>query len=157
MHHRYLTLIPAALAVLLVSCSTTSTPSASTGAAPPPAVTAVGNGPESKLQKGMPAEAVKRLMGEPDEITRMQSPTGKAEVWVYHRTIRGAQQQVPAGTRSTPVTVKDSEGRDRLVTTIVETSYRQQVEIIEETIRLLMFDGKYLEQKRDIQTRYEYL
>ncbi|MFA5057680.1 MAG: hypothetical protein WC485_06165 [Opitutaceae bacterium] len=156
MHSRRLTFIPAALTILLVGCSTTATPSKPATAVLQPAAAASGNGAESKLQKGMPAEAVKRLMGAPDQITPIQSPTGKAEVWIYHRTTRGPEKQVPFGAQISPMMVQDPNGDSHLQQVEVGTLYKMQIQIIDETIQLLMFDGKYLEHKRVVATRFEY-
>jgi hypothetical protein len=128
-------LLPAALIALLAGCADTPTTSSTTAAATgsSPSMTAT-NGPETTLTKGMTAEAVKGIMGEPAEIKPMKSPAAKAEIWVYHRTTRGRVQQVQLGT----------------------SDLRQQTEIIEETINLLMFDDKFFEQNHSVSTRLEY-
>lgn len=119
-------------------------------------VAAVGDGPEHTLQKGMTAEAVKRIMGEPAEIKPMSSPTGKAEVWVYHRTSSSPIQQVPVGMRSTAVTTIGADGQAHVAQTIEEPVFAQQIQIVDETISLLMFDGQLIEQKATAEKRMEY-
>ena len=119
-------------------------------------VVALDDGPEHALQKGMPAEAVKRIMGEPAETKPMASPTGKAEVWVYHRTRSAPNQQVQIGTRFTNITTIGGDGQAHVARTIEEPVFAQQIEIVEVTVRLLLFDGKYVEQTESAQKRFEY-
>ncbi len=149
-------LIPAALFAFLAGCSSMPPPSPAKDAGAGSTVAAVGDGPEHTLQKGMTAEAVKRIMGEPAEIKPMPSPTGKAEIWVYHRTSSAPNQQVQVGTRSTAVTTIGGDGQAHVAQTIEEPVFAQQIQIVEETISLLMFDGKLVEQKESAQTRLEY-
>jgi hypothetical protein len=155
MQPRYYLLVPAALAALLVSC--TSTPASSNpGNAASPTVATVGNGPEKSLQKWMTADAVRQIMGEPAEIKPMQTTVGKAEVWVYHRTGNSTIQQVQVGTRSTNVTSVGADGMAHLAQTVEEPVFAQQIEIVEETVSLLLFEGKLIEQKTTSQKRLEY-
>ena len=148
--------IPAALFALLAGCSSLPPPSPAKDAGAGSTVTAVSSGPERTLQKGMTAEAVKRIMGEPAEITPMPSPTGKAEIWVYRRTSSIPIQQVPVGTRSTDITTVGGDGQAHLAQRIEEPVFALQIQIVDETISLLMFDGKFIEQKESVQKRMEY-
>jgi hypothetical protein len=152
------TLIAASLIALLAGCATPPTPASDTGARPAAsAKTADLNGPEATLKKGMPAEAARAIMGEPSETRPMKTPAGQAEIWVYRRRIQGAVQQVMVGMKSTPiVTVNNNTGQATVLQTIDEPILRQQAEIIEETVNLLIFDGKYIEQSRSVQRHLEY-
>jgi hypothetical protein len=162
MHLRYRAVIPAVLAAFLVSCANTPTPSAPSNTAAAPTVAAVGDGPEHTLQKGMTAEAVKHIMGEPAEIKLMATTTGRAEVWVYRRTSSTPVQQVQVGTRVTNATTPASgsatgNNQSNMGAQMVEEPvFAQQIEVVDETISLLMFDGKLLEQKATAQKRLEY-
>ena len=152
------TLIAATLIALLAGCASTTTPPSATGAHPPASdTTADLNGPETTLQKGMAAAAARAIMGEPSEIRPMQSPSGPAEIWVYHRRIQGRIQQVMVGVKSTPMTsYNNTTGQTTILRTIDEPILRQQTEVIEETINLLIFDGKYIEQTRSAQRHLEF-
>ena len=159
MHLRYPALFSIAIAALLVSC--TNVPSATapvgTGAGSGPTATAISDGPERALQNGMTADEVKHIMGEPAEIKPMESPTGKAEVWVYHRTVIVHVEQVQVGSQ----VIKDStsSGTDNVVhtSTLAEIPiYKQAIHKDLETISLLMFDGKFLSQKWTVEKRLEY-
>lgn len=149
-------LIPAALFAFLAGCSSMPPPSPAKDASAGSTVAAAGNGPERTLQKGMTAEAVKRIMGEPAEIKPMQSAAGKAEVWVYQRTSSMPVQQVQVSTRSTDITTIGSDGQAHVTQSIGEPVFAQQIQIVDETISLLMFDGKYVEQKQSVEKRLEY-
>jgi outer membrane protein assembly factor BamE (lipoprotein component of BamABCDE complex) len=161
MHLRYPAVIPAALAAFLVSCSSTPTPSAPNNTASSPAVAAVGEGPEHALQKGMTADAVKQIMGNPAEIKLMATATGKAEIWVYRRTSSTPVRQVQVGTRVTKGTPSSGSpagnNQSNMAPQMVdEPVYAQQIEVVDETISLLMFDDKLIEQKTTGQKRLEY-
>jgi hypothetical protein len=149
-------LIPAALFAFLAGCSSMPPPSPAKDARAGSTVAAVGNGSERTLQKGMTAEAVKRIMGEPAEIKPMQSAAGKAEVWLYRRTSSVPVQQVQVSTRSTDITTIGGDGQARVAQRIEEPVFAQQIQIIDETISLLMFDDKLIEQKESVQKRLEY-
>jgi hypothetical protein len=156
MHLRYPAVIPAVLAAFLVSCSSTPTPSAPDNTASSPTVAAVGDGPEHTLQKGMTAEAVKRIMGEPAEIKLMSTTTGKAEVWVYHRTVFGHVEQVQVGSQVIKDSTSGSDGVVHTATLAEVPIYKQAVHKDLETISLLMFDGKFISQKRTVEKQLEY-
>jgi hypothetical protein len=156
MRLRYPAFIPAVLATFLVSCSSAPEPSKSANTASAQTVAAVGNGPEQTLQKGMTAEAVKGIMGAPAEIKLMATTTGNAEIWVYRRTSSAPVRQVQVGTRVTNVTTIGGDQQAHVAQTVEEPVFAQQIEIVDETISLLMFDGKLLEQKASAQKRLEY-
>jgi hypothetical protein len=147
----------AALIALLAGCASTptSSPVAGDRSAANSTMNAPGD-PESALQKGMTAEAVKAIMGEPSEIKPMKSPAGLAEIWIYHRKIQGNVQQVMVGMKSTPITSISSTGQTSIIQSIDEPILRQQTEIIEETVNLLIFEGKYIEQTRSVQKHLEF-
>lgn len=156
MHLRYPAYIPAALAAFLVSCSNTPAPSMPDAPTAAPTATAVGEGPEHALQKGMTADAVKQIMGNPAEIKLMATATGKAEVWVYRRTSSTPVRQVQVGTRVTTTPVTGDHQGNMPAMSVDEPVYAQQIEVVDETISLLMFDDKLIEQKASAQKRLEY-
>lgn len=156
MYHFHPALIPAALLAFLAGCSSLPPSSPAKDAGAGSTVAAVGDGPEHTLQKGMTAEAVKRIMGEPAEIKPMPSPTGKAEVWVYHRTSSAPIRQVQVGTRFTNVTTIGGDGQAHVAQTVEEPVFAQQIQIVDETVSLLLFDGKLVEQTESAQKRMEY-
>jgi outer membrane protein assembly factor BamE (lipoprotein component of BamABCDE complex) len=147
----------AALIALLAGCASTpsSSPVAGDHSAANSTMTAPGD-PESTLQKGMTAEAVRAIMGEPSEIKPMKSPAGQAEIWIYHRKTQGGVQQVMVGMKSTPITSISSTGQTSIIQSIDEPILRQQTEIIEETVNLLIFEGKFVEKTRSVQKHLEY-
>ena len=59
---------------------------------------AAGAAPELALKWAMSMEEVRQVMGQPDEIRSMPSPHGKAEVWVFNRTIGDRIEQMVVGT-----------------------------------------------------------
>ncbi|HUJ42705.1 MAG TPA: hypothetical protein VLW52_03755 [Opitutaceae bacterium] len=158
MNSRLPALLPIALITLLAGCASAPAPSTATraGSGSPAADAVAASGPEATLQKGMPVAMVKRIMGEPSEIRPMKSPEGKAEIWVYHRTTRGAMQQIPIGTTSTDITTIGLDGKANVQKVTGETIVRQETQIVDETINLLIFDDQFIEQNKFVQTRMEY-
>ncbi len=158
MNPRTPALLSAAVIALLAACSSTST--APAGRAPPtPALGTAGPpvGPEGSLEKGMTAATVRRVMGAPAEVRPMASPTGRAEVWLYHRTTPGATRQVQVGSRTIPiVTTTDTNGLTRVVQSIEEPIFQQEYEYFDEEVRLLMFNDQFVELKRAFKRRLEY-
>jgi hypothetical protein len=156
MHLRYSAFASTAIIALLVSCTNvpSSTPPVGAGSGPP--TTAIGDGPERALQNGMTAEEVKHIMGTPAEIKPMESPTGKAEVWIYRRTMLGRVEQIQVGSKPITVSSVGGDGLAHLQTVAEEPIYKQAVHTDEETISLLMFDGRFISQKRTVEKRLNY-
>jgi len=147
----------AALIALLAGCASTpsSSPVAGDHSAANSTKTAPGE-PESSLQKGMTAEAVKAIMGEPSEIKPMKSAAGLAEIWIYHRKTQGSVQQIMIGVDAHPISATSSNGSMGFAQTTAAPILRQQAEIIEETVNLLIFDGKLVEHTRSVQKHLEF-
>lgn len=158
MNFHALPLTAAALLAVLSGCANTPTTSDSQSEIPAAAAAvAVPSGKEAGLQKGMTAEEVKAVMGDPAEIKPLKSPTGKAEIWIYHRSTRGSERQIQVGTKSTPITsVNSSTGTTNVMQTIDEPIFKDQVEIIDETINLLMFDGRFMQLNRAVQSHMQF-
>jgi hypothetical protein len=102
----------------------------------------------------MTAATVRRIMGAPSEITPMESPSVRAEVWIYRRTTLGPARQVQVGFKTVAV---DSEvlpdGRTRVMHSRDEPIFQEELEMFDETVRLLMFNDTYAEQTRSFQRR----
>lgn len=96
------------------------------------------------LEKGMTAEQVRSVLGEPQKIGPMESPSGQAEVWTYRTSYVGRLRQVQTGSttysRPNPITGVEE--------TVSEPVYSTEQEFVEETIELLIFDGKLIEWKK---------
>ncbi len=128
------------------------------GADPRTALISAPRGPEAALEKGMTAEMVRRVMGgAPAEILPMRTAAGTAEIWVYRRTTQGSVRQVQVGTKSIPIAwATGTDGQQRVLQSIDEPILRMQTEIFDETVQLLVFGGRFLEQKRSVQRRLAY-
>ena len=95
---------------------------------------------KTPLEKGMTAETVRKLIGEPNEIKKLKSPEGKAETWVYRREIGVRFIDVAAGTRQVPAYVGVG-GTDGMGTR-TEIIYRKKRVIIYRVTSLLMFNDR---------------
>lgn len=131
-----------------------STPSPAADAAQAAYARELPAGKEATLKAGMTAAEVKGIMGEPAEISPVQSPAGKAERWMYYRTTHGASAQVQVGMSSTPTsTMYDSNGKLVVLKTLDVPIYKMQTEYFDETINLLMYDGRFVQYKRIAKSR----
>ena len=111
---------------------------------PPPA----GADPFVVLQKNLSAAQVKALVGEPDEIRPFKADGLPSEVWVYRRKISETVLQVPIGSRNVPAT-NPITGQ---AITIIESVYENQLEMVIETVELLLIGQRVIEWKRSRST-----
>lgn len=104
-------------------------------------------GPESALKQAMPAEVVKKIMGQPLQVMPMKAPDGKAEIWIFRREVNARVTRVPIG--SVPITVSSlgSDGKAHQQSIGEKIQYGDLYQATEETIQLLMFNDHYLTQK----------
>jgi len=131
-----------ALVSLLAGCASTSSSTAPRPAAAGPAVIGA---PVKGLEKGMSADAVRKLLGKPAEITMLVTSDGMAEVWVYHRNLQQSRL-VATGTRTATAQLGTMQ-----LDAIPEPVYSLESNSVEETLRLLMFQGKLHEWTRQAQ------
>ncbi len=103
--------------------------------------------PESALKQAMPADTVRQIMGQPDEIKPMKAPSGKAEIWVYTRKINECVEQVEIGSVPVTVTVTGLDGKLTQQTISEKIQYRDLHRYAEETVELLIFNDHYLTHK----------
>jgi len=105
----------------------------------------------------MTAAEVKAIMGQPADIKPIETPIGTAERWVYRRSTRGAARQVQVGTNSTQVSsINSSTGSTNVMQTIDEPIYKMQTQVFDETINLLVYDGKFMKMNRVVEVRMEF-
>ena len=110
--------------------------------------------PFPKLEKGMTAETVRKLLGEPKEIQPTPSPAGKTEVWVYHFEKNLGMVQVAAGTR--PVQVMSVIPNASGTVTVQEPVYNMAAKKAEITLSLLMINGQLEVQKAKVEKTVEH-
>ena len=109
--------------------------------------------PEDTIAKGTPAEAVKKLMGAPEEIKPFKSPSGKAEVWVYTREIDHRTIQVQVGSKPITTVERGADGQlhDRVIAE--EPLFKMQDVTTQDRVELLMFNDHFLAKKVTRQMR----
>lgn len=100
-----------------------------------------------KLKEGMPADAVRQLLGAPDEVSPMEAPTGKAEVWAYTREISRRREQVVTYPNQQVIVEPQANGPPitRTVLGSPQTIYLEFV--LTEKVEVLLFDGRYVVHK----------
>jgi hypothetical protein len=96
------------------------------------------------LQKGMTAEEVKNLVGEPKEIKPLIAAGLKGEDWLYDHTIADFTKSVGSGTQDMPVTNPLTGATSVAPQTVMTEEYVT----VHETVDVLMFDGRVIELKR---------
>ncbi len=121
-----------------------------------PATAAELKNAEAALKQDMPAAAVLQLLGKPDEVRPMKTPTGKAEVWSYTRDLSVRVERVEVPTSPIMTTVVDSNGVARQVSSPGPVNYRNLNHTIEETVEVLMFNDRYVTHKITHQERQSY-
>jgi len=145
MHSRIFPVAIIGLALLPAGC--TNPPSTSSSTSPQPVVVAgpVIDARLKKLEKGMSADAVRKLLGNPAKISLRPTTEGTAEEWTYHRTFQRAEQ-VPTSMREIPAFFGPMGGPGGMGT-IQEPVYSLVMHDYDETLKLLMFQGKLMEWK----------
>jgi len=103
--------------------------------------------PLSSLKEGMPADAVRKLLGQPDAIRPMKTDEGKAEVWIFTREVSRRVDQIRIDTPDVVVEVRESDGTTRRQVTSGQVQFQDVHYLTEETVELLMFNGQYVVHK----------
>jgi hypothetical protein len=98
---------PALFALLLVGARAVAS---SPGLAGNQSVQAPNEDPKFALKWAMPAEAVRQIMGRPDEIKPMNAPKGKAEIWVFTRELNQRVERLPVGAVPIMATTYEIDG-----------------------------------------------
>ena len=102
--------------------------------------------PFAAVQKGMTAEEVRSLVGEPKEIKPLNKTDLKSDVWLYDRKIADITRMADVGNLEVPVT-NARTGVDGTTTQSI-VNLREEVITVNETVELLMIDGRLTALKR---------
>jgi hypothetical protein len=166
MHLRYLGCLAVLVPILVAGCATTPAATSSSGPArgavspaPAPAALAAApasEGPEQNLKEGMGGDDVRRIMGDPAEVKPMPNQSGKAEIWIYRRTIAQRVEQVVVGTKPITYSTVGSDGNAHSETVAEEPIYKQAVKTDIDVLQLLIFEGHYLSQKHTTEKQLSY-
>ena len=137
------------LLVLLLPGAAAAAPSPSDKATPDSKPAAVSpDSPESALKHAMGADAVRQILGHPEEIKPLKAPNGKAEIWVYKRQVNRRVERVQIGTIPIPSTVVGSDGWAAHQQTLSEDIKFADLHCVtEETVEVLMFNDHYVTHK----------
>jgi len=104
-------------------------------------------GPVATLKRGMSADEVRQIMDRPIEIKPMAAPTGKAEIWIFKRKFDERIELVQVGTQPVMTTLYGPDGRPSIQTTAGDARYATVHYATEETIQLLLYDGRFVSGK----------
>ena len=106
------------------------------------------------LEKGMTSEVLRQKLGPPAEITPMESPGGKAEVWVYHFEESAGMSQVATGVRMVPTFSMGLGGPITVMTTESVFTMVEKKSVV--TLSLLLFNDRLEAQKAKVETVSDY-
>lgn len=104
-------------------------------------------GPEARLVKGMPAAEVLKVMGRPADVSPMETPSGKAEIWRYRERVSETSTQVQVGSKPITISQVGADNQIHTITVAEEPIYKMQMTARDRVVALLVFNDQYLEQK----------
>lgn len=102
---------------------------------------------EESLRQGMPAAEVLKIMGKPDDISPMEAPSGKAEVWTYRTRTDKGQTRYQINSRPITTTVEGVDGNKRQVVVGEEPIFGTERRTEVRTYQILMFNDHLLNDK----------
>ncbi len=153
MRRFFLSTAIAASVFSLAGCASTAP---SPTPAPRPAAAVPTASPSAKLVKGMPADAVRSLLGKPAGVSMIVTADGMAEVWTYNLSFQRTSQEATS-TESRPAYTGLLGGGDTAgMGTVQVPTYSVVIYQVDETVRLLMFQGKLLEWKSTVSEKRTY-
>ena len=103
--------------------------------------------PESALTKAMPADDVRKIMGEPRTIKPMKTPEGKAEIWIYQRLTNERVDRVEIASIPITTNIVGADGQARQQVIGQDIKFGDLHRATEETVELLMFNDHYVTNK----------
>jgi outer membrane protein assembly factor BamE (lipoprotein component of BamABCDE complex) len=137
----------------LAGCTSAPAPAAGTGSVPSAQITAI-KGQFPVLKRGMSADDVRQKLGNPAEILPMESPTGKAEVWVYNFEKTVSTSQIASSTRDVPAF--GAPLSLTIMTSVPEPVYTLKEDKAVITLSLLMFNHHLAAQKAKVENSSDY-
>lgn len=93
------------------------------------------------LEKGMNEATIIEIIGKPTEVKHMESPEGKAEMWIYRKEAGQRAVQVVVGEREVPAFTGVGSGNHGVATT-KELIYGTKHVKLYRVTSLLMFNGE---------------
>ena len=103
--------------------------------------------PLDSLKPGQSADAIKALLGEPGEIRPMDSPKGKAEVWVYLKEVSRRMDRIDVSTPDVVINVTESDGSVRQKITPGLVRFQDVHYLVEDVNEILLFNDQYVVHK----------
>jgi hypothetical protein len=108
------------------------------------------------IAKGMSADEVRKIIGEPKSIKHIDSAELKAESWIYRRKLRTETTQEQVGTESQPAFIGMGMGDENGLGTINVSIYRLKHTTFYQMTALLMVDNTMMEARQWVETEVEY-
>lgn len=108
------------------------------------------------IEKGMAAETIRKLIGEPATIKSIDNENVKAESWIYRRKIRTETTQEPVNTENQPAFVGLGMGDENGLGTVSVPVYRLKYTTFYQVTALLMVDGTLVEARQWVEKEASY-
>jgi hypothetical protein len=108
------------------------------------------------IARGMSADEIRRIIGEPKTIKKIKSEELNAEKWTYRRKLRTETTQEPVRTESQPAFVGMGMGDASGLGTINVSVYRLRHTTFYQVTALLMVDGTMIEARQWVETEVNY-
>ncbi|MEI6106629.1 MAG: hypothetical protein WCR49_06390 [Opitutae bacterium] len=124
-----------------------SAPAATESSAQPKPAAPAGIAALAELKPGLPAKAVRKLLGEPREVRPMKAPDGKAEVWVYTRELGTHIVRIEFPGPEIITYVIGGDGKPIEQKTAGPSRYENVQHVTEERVEVLMFNDQYVVHK----------
>jgi len=123
------------------------TPGLAGAADPAPQVPAKSAALSPNLTLGLPAEQVRRVLGQPLEVKPMKAPNGKAEIWVYVKEIGSRVDRVGIPTADIVTYSQGADSGMRQTITPGVVQFHDVRYVTEEITEVLLFNDHYVTQK----------
>lgn len=94
------------------------------------------------LDKGMDAETIRSMYGQPAEVIALESDGMKAEKWIYRRKMKDQITQVETGVTMQPAFIGNSGTGSPMIGTAAVPEYRLKYFKVSQVTALLMVEGK---------------
>ena len=144
MNLRILSLVAAFIALQTPGCSA---PTAAEAEARPKPAGVASSFPLAELKPGMPAAAMQKLLGKPNEVRPMKAPEGKAEVWAFTHELGTHIERLGFPSADIITYVMGSDGKPIEQKVPGPVRYQNVQHISEETVEVLLFNDQYVTHK----------
>ena len=122
----------------------------------PAAAASKGDAAKPAIEKGMSADEIRKLLGKPKSVKRIEKDDLKAESWTYRRKIRTVTTQAVVGDESQPAFVGLGMGDANGLGTVSVPVYRLKHTTYYQMTALLMVEGELVTARQWVEEEVSY-